>query len=129
MLASSADSDSNRRVPVRTTLKLKDAAVGVKCTISMNDLGKLKEQDTFLYYSIPEVHHAKMLEEDIDASSEVDPWPRSVTRRSCISFECHPDLLLAEDGLLGNDPEDDSGEEDGGDPLDIIMARMGIQMM
>ena len=109
--------------PTTTSLKLKEEAADVKCTISMNDLSKLNERDSFLFYSIPEVHRAKMLEEDIDAS-QVGAWPQTVVRKSCISFECHPDYLMMweEDGLLESDPEDDSEEFD--DPLDILMARL-----
>jgi len=124
MFASSADSGANQGVPTKTILKLKDEVDVKECIISMNDLSKVKEQDSFLYYSIPEVHHAKMLEEDLDMAQVDDAQPRSVTRRSCISFECCPDRLLfdEEDDLLGGDPED--GSDDSDDPLDILVGRL-----
>ena len=80
------------------------------------DLKTLKKQDPFLYFSIPAVRTAALLNRDVDMSSlqsfqsrcsrgrmggascpswiEYTPNTTKVERRSCISFECYPDLLL-----------------------------------
>jgi len=42
---------------------------------------------------------------------------QTVTRSTCISFECYPGMLL-EDDLL-DDSEDEEGEED---PLEILIS-------
>ena len=107
MFTSSADSGSNQQVgATKTSLKLKEA-VEVKRIVGMNELSESKEQDSFLYYSAPEVLCAKMLQEDID-TFQVDAQPQLVVQKSRISFECHPNLLWEEDGLLDSDPDDDS---------------------
>ena len=59
--------------------------------IGTKDLMYIKKQDPFLYYSIPEVRNAKTLGRDVDPSAQP---PRTAKRSSCISFECHPDLLF-----------------------------------
>ena len=84
--------------------------------ISANDLVSIKREDPFMYYSIPGVRISKMLMKDVDTSdlSASSTIKRScfsspsrletvqgkaqetVVRKSCISFECHPDLLLDE---------------------------------
>ena len=100
MIPRSADTTGSNQQEglTKTSLKLKEA-VDVECIVSMNDLSKMKEQDSFLYYSVPEVHHAKLLEEDVDMS-QVDAQPQAVVRKSRISFESHPNLLWEEYGLL-----------------------------
>jgi len=95
----------------------------VECIVSMNDLSKMKEQDSFLYYSVPEVHHAKLLEEDVDMS-QVDAQPQAVVRKSRISFESHPNLLWEEYGLLMDNSESEDDSEDREDLLDILMERL-----
>ena len=82
--------------------------------ISANELNSIHKQDPFMYYSIPGVRSARMLMQDVDMSNlgasvfrgppaletEDDDETTTrgsqfvVTRSSCISFECHPDLLL-----------------------------------
>ena len=64
--------------------------------IGTKDLMSIKKKDPFLYYSIPEVRSAKILGRDVDIKAQP---PRTAKRSSCISFECHPDLLF-EDLLL-----------------------------
>ena len=61
----------------------------------------LKKQDPFLYYSIPSVRREAVCgrssgnKGSIDVSSSLLQYDsRRVERRSCISFECHTDLLL-----------------------------------
>ena len=92
------------------------------------DLKTLKEQDPFLYYSIPGVRAATILSNgSVDMSSlrcgvsprrascpsRIESTPFKVERRTCISFECHTDLLLedcfdemAELSLEGGDDAD-----------------------
>mmetsp|Transcript_9170 Transcript_9170/g.15941 ORF Transcript_9170/g.15941 Transcript_9170/m.15941 type:complete len:147 (-) Transcript_9170:162-602(-) len=86
--------------------------------ISADDLKSIQSKDPFLYYSIPGVRSSKVLMRDIDISNlgrsqfrncrscpsrletvQYNSQPHRVTRSSCISFECHPDLLF-EDDLL-----------------------------
>ena len=79
--------------------------------MSAEDLKSIKKQDPFLYYSIPGVRSAMFLSTDIDTSdlgaSKTKSCPsrlqttrgkarssRTTTRSSCISFECHPDLMM-----------------------------------
>ena len=64
--------------------------------VGTEDLMYIKKVDPFLYYSIPEVRSAKILGRDVDIKAQP---PRTAKRSSCISFECHPDLLF-EDLLL-----------------------------
>ena len=72
-------------------------------TVSADDLRSIKKEDPFLYYSIPGVRSAKLLGQEVDinnlgTSRLVQGRPvqssQTVTRRRCISFECHPDLLF-----------------------------------
>ena len=84
--------------------------------LSPEDLQSLKEQDPFLYYSIPGVRRASLRLEDIDTSKLLEddqPQPRrsscparvesrpSTTVKRCtrVSFECHTDVLLED--MLG----------------------------
>lgn len=80
------------------------------------DLAMLKKQDPFLYYSIPWVRNAEMQLETLDISclkKFLDRRRRSVScssriqaqttqeseivsRKSCLSFECHIDTVLSE---------------------------------
>ena len=61
---------------------------------SAEDLQSLKEDDAFLYYSLPAVRRSelKLAEPDMSDSSLEDPT--TVKRRTRVSFECHTDLLL-----------------------------------
>ena len=89
--------------------------------LSAQDLKTLKKQDPFLYYSLPpsSVRRNAATADGAGRNSDMDymsspligkststPTTKStstkVERRSCISFECHPDLLL-EDELLNDD--------------------------
>mmetsp|Transcript_32785 Transcript_32785/g.62637 ORF Transcript_32785/g.62637 Transcript_32785/m.62637 type:complete len:138 (+) Transcript_32785:164-577(+) len=83
--------------------------------ISASELSSIQKQDPFMYYSIPGVRSAMMLMQDVDTSNlgastfraretDHDDETRAsqtvVTRSSCISFECHPDLLI--ESILGD---------------------------
>ncbi|KAL7551686.1 hypothetical protein ACHAWF_014878 [Thalassiosira exigua] len=119
---------------VRTTVRTKLGPTEPKAEFdlkhaSIEDLEPLRKRDPFLYYSIPGVRRDAMLLKPVDASSlappksnrndrgawrparlgsEADATPPSqkVWRRSCISFECHPDMLLEdlEESGLDEDP-------------------------
>ncbi|KAL7542145.1 hypothetical protein ACHAXR_011569 [Thalassiosira sp. AJA248-18] len=87
--------------------------------MSAQDLRSIKKHDSFLYYSIPGVRSAKMLLKDVDAPEDLatcdeltrncisspsrlqtlrgKAMTQTVTRSSCISFECHPDLHYLDD--------------------------------
>ena len=93
------------------------------------DLKTLKKQDPFLYYSIPAVRTATHLSRDVDmpclkggicslnasSLSQLKSAPSTkVERRSCISFECHTDLIL--EGLID---DMDDWNMDTGDEFDI----------
>mmetsp|Transcript_26564 Transcript_26564/g.55773 ORF Transcript_26564/g.55773 Transcript_26564/m.55773 type:complete len:153 (+) Transcript_26564:139-597(+) len=98
-----------------------------------DDLETLKKDDPFLYYSIPAVRRSEFLNEDICVTKilrsgmprhqscpgrmEVhQPGPRSISRRTRISFECHDSLIMGNmAGFV------DSVEKDDDDPiLDIL---------
>lgn len=67
--------------------------------LSSQDLGELKKNDPFLYYSIPQVRKAKFLQQDQSSPLHIQgDEAQKVTRQSRLSFECHGDLLL--DDLL-----------------------------
>lgn len=109
--------------------------------ISADDLESLHRQDPFLYYSIPGVRSATVLMKDIDESNlgefapamrnclsapsrletvetNTSSQPKTVERRTCVSFECHPDLLLAEELSLSDPIDDDDAENPEGDAED-----------
>lgn len=56
------------------------------------DLELLKEQDSFLYYSIPSIRKATFQGTDINMSS-IKASTSKIERKSRVSFECHPDLF------------------------------------
>lgn len=81
-------------------------------SLKSSDLKALKNDDPFMYYSIPQVRGAEFRLEEVDTSkinepprkkkcrpreNEDDAEPsKTVKRRSRISFECHADLVLDE---------------------------------
>ncbi len=73
----------------------------------------LKEQDPFLYFSNQERRMSYLTHNAIVAAAEHQgKKPRVEERKTCISFELHPDLLL-EDLLLDDDDTDDGlGDDD-----------------
>ena len=85
--------------------------------LNEDELKTLKKEDPFSYYSIPTVRAATVRRGSIDMSSmqkgggvgsatqshrrmscpyRIDLTPTKVARRTCISFECHPDIFLDE---------------------------------
>jgi hypothetical protein len=115
-----------------TALENKPKTIIDTSTLNEQDLELLKEQDPFLYFSIPAVHHAAVVRNsgdiDIDMSdlqgsrskatsrrascpSRIEQsWKTNtkIERKSRISFECHTDLLLEE---LMDDFDDMSMQE------------------
>mmetsp|Transcript_10897 Transcript_10897/g.23069 ORF Transcript_10897/g.23069 Transcript_10897/m.23069 type:complete len:171 (-) Transcript_10897:307-819(-) len=98
---------------------------------SDDDLEMLKKRDPFLYYSIPAVRRAEFLNEVVGVTKilrsemprhqscpgrmmadDQPPGPRTILRRSRISFECHDSLTMKNIDGLG-----DSFEKDDGDPI------------
>ena len=79
--------------------------------LNEQDLKTIKKCDPFLYYSIPFVRDAEvnrggefqipLHDQDYDGDADGDDTQSSITktkveRKSRISYECHPDLLLAD---------------------------------
>jgi hypothetical protein len=152
--------------------------MNIKCIKSLDDLKSIKQQDPFMYYSIPGVRDAKlrmkddadidtsnlgvsgMIKRDIkscpsriipsnkmrrlslskkknevwddqsgsknnssDVPSEEEEEEEKVTRRTSISFEVHPDLIL-EDFLetMGSDEDDDEVLADHFDMLQKLLS-------
>ena len=98
-----AEESSQKKVIVDTT------------HLTAQDLKTLKKQDPFLYYSLPssvrrnagrnsdmDYMSSPLIGKSIGKSSTPTPTTKStstkVERRSCISFECHPDLVLEDEG-------------------------------
>jgi len=98
-----------RRVKTRLASK-EPKTVDIENIISHDDLESIHRDDPFMYYSIPGVRRAKVLMRDVDladlgsSSSDGGPRRRKVSRSTCISFECHPDLIL--EGLMDYGPEE-----------------------
>jgi hypothetical protein len=63
--------------------------------MSPKDLAVLKKKDPFLYYSIPAIRDAKLHMKKVNQSgNSKSDNPLKVTRQSCISFECYPDVAV-----------------------------------
>ena len=106
--------------------------IDIKSINRIDDLQPIKRRDPFMYYSIPGVRSAEVLMKDdtnVDTSNlgasglkakirncdwdqqyqeeESSQSTHKVARKTCISFECHPDLLLDDDSLFDDDLDDD----------------------
>lgn len=78
-------------------------------TLTEDDLASLKRSDPFLYYSIPAVYEARLVNKDID-HAELLAAINSAPKRSCVvsrktqlSTECHAEKVLED--LLDMDDE------------------------
>ena len=110
--------------------------------LSIEDLQSLKEQDPFLYYSIPGVRRAELHSQEVDMSkllvddrsgrgsscptarheeSEASTSSTKVKRCTRLSFECHTDVLL-EDFFLGELEE--TYDEKEMERLDLELLKM-----
>jgi len=112
--------------------------------LSASDLSSLKQNDPFMYYSIPGVRNAAQLGEEIDVTkldasmmqrncfscpsrmqSQGQASSSTVTRCSRISFECHTDVIMGDllsemfDEMEGQDDDDAMGEVD----FDMLLER------
>ena len=64
----------------------------------------MKKDDPFMYYSIPAVRNARLQDKEMVLPSSSAPKMANdakenksmTTRKTCISFECHPDILIEE---------------------------------
>ena len=110
--------------------------------LTVDELQTIKKQDSFMYYSIPGVRVAEMQMKELDVSNlrnclscparmktKTPSTPSSlttVTRSTCISYECHPDVFL-EDLLNDEDSEDlfDMDLDDESDDLHRLMKLLG----
>ena len=79
-------------VPTKTDDNKPKETVDLNLISNLEDLKSIQEQDSFMYYSIPGVRKAKVLMEDIDMTNLIGA--PVVSRKSRISFECHPDLFI-----------------------------------
>ena len=70
--------------------------------LSAEDLESLKQEDPFLYYSIPAVRRTtfNFEEPDLTGSSLEESTTTTVKRCTRVSFECPSDLLMED--LLGD---------------------------
>ena len=68
-------------------------------------LQSLKQDDPFLYYSIPAVRRATFNLAEPDMSDASLKEQTTVKRRTRVSFECHTDLLL--DDLMEDFEDED----------------------
>ena len=92
--------------------------VDLKHITSLDELKSIQKQDPFMYFSIPGVRSAQVLMKDIDMSNLLGASAEAgrsqkVSRMTCISFECHPDLLLDDslDDLNFEGTEDHNTQE------------------
>ncbi len=92
--------------------------------LNAQDLKTLKKQDPFLYYSLP-----SSVRRNAGRNKDMDYMPSPLTigkstsmpttmmtstkveRRSCISFECHTDLVLEDEWLNDADAAVNEGSE------------------
>ena len=77
---------------------------------SPEELQSLKQDDPFLYYSIPAARRAALDLADSDMSEASLRELGTVKRCTRVSFECHTDLLL--DDLMGDFEDEDESELD-----------------
>ena len=97
-----------------------------------SDLLLLKKKDPFMYNSIPAIRQASLMLQDTpnlvsqDEASKEGKCPNVVSRRSRLTTECHPSLLL-EDALLDETPTQvPTGEsKPQGDLIDILFGVIG----
>ena len=118
--------------------------ISMKNLTTEEDLATLKKKDPFMYYSIPGVINASYLLEEVDLSNfakssirrncisctsslqtQEETLTRTVERRTCISFECHTDLIMSD--LLDDDDDEDGDEEkkqEDGDDFEMVLSAM-----
>ena len=90
-------------------------------TLSTEDLQSLKQDDPFLYYSIPVVRRAAFSLEEPDISLTNLKGSATVKRRTRVSYECHTDLLM--DDLL-EDCEEDEYDQSALKQIDLDFSKL-----
>lgn len=97
--------------------------------LSEDDIKTLKKKDPFLYYSIlrsgrrGSIDSMSPTQQDgartaqprrrISCPYRINSTPTSrVEKRTCISFECHPDMFFHEEEVDHSDTEEDDANED-----------------
>ena len=124
--ASSSSSSSSSRYETVQTATAPCAPEPIEIDIgnlSTEDLQSLKQDDPFLYYSIPAVRRAALnLEEpDVSAlSSSGESTTITVKRCTRVSFECHTDLLMED--LLGD--IDEGYDESELEQMDLEISKL-----
>ncbi len=99
--ASSASSRSESEVLTKTAPVCACAPEPTEIDISnlsAEDLQSLKQEDPFLYYSIPSVRREALhfAQPELSASRCAEESTTVVKRRTRVSFECHSDLLMGD---------------------------------
>ena len=109
-------------VKVKTARSAKpDKVVAIKKHPSVDDLNAIKQSDAFLYYSIPKERRTQGSSSSIPGSEDNDDSEISfVNRKSRVSFECHPSLLLTEMMLNPTTDYGSSAGRDDEDDLDFL---------
>ena len=92
-------------------------------TLSTEDLQLLKQNDPFLYYSIPVFRRAAFSFEEPDMSQTNTSFKGSATikRRTRVSHECHTDLLI---GDLLEDCEEDEYDQSALKQIDLDFSKL-----
>ena len=90
-------------------------------TLSTQELQSLKQDDPFLYYSIPVVRKSAYSFDEPDMSGTSLNGCTTIKRRTRVSCECHSDLLLMDD-LLGD--FDEEYDESALDQMDAECSKM-----
>ena len=90
------------RVPTFPSSKETGSGGSSNTSAEDNNITDLRSQDPFLYFSDQRrrMAHLTHQEENIDQDNPPQQQQRVVERRTTISFEVHPSLLL--DGLLND---------------------------
>lgn len=121
-------SEHHQQAVVRASKRIKNGFISIGNFKTNEDLQALKDQDPFMYYSIPVVRDATLLFQDVDVSllDKKSPIQRSGISRpvriqsecgdcsakqfmwkSRLSMECHADLILSNFLGRSNSNDDD----------------------
>mmetsp|Transcript_31143 Transcript_31143/g.62694 ORF Transcript_31143/g.62694 Transcript_31143/m.62694 type:complete len:172 (-) Transcript_31143:53-568(-) len=137
-LALHVTSSTDLSLQISSAKRPKRREVRIDTLTTSDDLAALKRKDPFLYYSIPPVMDAEMKVGEVTVSclekfsvhrnavscpsklqTQAKSSPKTISRKTCISFECHADKVMAE-LLAGHDDEDNL--IDSFDDLDDILS-------
>ena len=123
--ASSSSSSSSRYETVqRATAPCAPEPIEIDIgNLSTEDLQSLKQDDPFLYYSIPAVRRAALNLEEPDVSALSSGESTStITVKRCtrVSFECHTDVLMED--LLGD--FDEGYDESELEQMDLEISKL-----